>query len=55
MFEEFIGKNVHIIKTDGFVKVGKLVSADSNFIKIEYFDGNAEFIAVNSISSIKER
>ena len=55
VFEEYVNKKVRIIKTDGFVKYGRLLFSDNEtkFVKIE-FDvmSKTEFIAFSAISAI---
>lgn len=55
MFEEYVNRKVRIIKTDGFVKYGKLLSCDNEakFVKIEFDTSvKTEFISFSAISAI---
>lgn len=54
MFEEYLSKDVRVVKKDQFVKYGILVYADNSFIKLRFRDGRVETIAISEIASLIE-
>ncbi len=50
---DFLNKQVVIVKTDKFKKIGKLLSTDNNLAIIEFRNGVREAIPFSQISSIK--
>ena len=52
MFEELIGRNVVVIKIDGYKKVGLLEKVEDGFVLLRHKQGNEpEYIKVDEISS----
>ncbi len=51
-WDELINKRVQIIKIDGFKKHGILLEIDSDFVKVQFYDGRIEYIAMPAIASI---
>ena len=54
LFEELIGKKIVVFKADGFKKYGKLLEVNPLVIKLEYVDGNVEYISLGVIASISQ-
>ena len=52
--DKLVGKDVAVIKTDGFVKTGFLLEHDANFIFLRFTDGKIVSINKNSIVELKE-
>jgi hypothetical protein len=52
MISNLIGQRIKIIKRDGYVKFGKLLDEDHNFIKLLFMDGREELINKEEISSM---
>ncbi len=49
---EKLNKKVAIQKKDGFTKFGILMEFDTNFVKIQMFNGRTELIARDAIATI---
>ncbi len=49
---ELLGKNVVVVKNDGFVLVGILQGIDSNLIKLVLYDQTVKYIPLQGISRI---
>lgn len=54
VFDDLIGKDVLIIKKDGYVKYGKLLEVADDFLKLQYKDGSIAYVRIVEISSINE-
>jgi hypothetical protein len=52
-YEELIGKQVTVFKTDGFVKKGKLVKVLPTMIELEFYNGVHELIPFVQISTLR--
>lgn len=55
LFEELVDKQIFLIKKGDFVRTGKLLEVDYDFIKLEHHDGRVEYIAISEISSMREQ
>ncbi len=53
MAYELLGKEVIVIKSDGYKKVGKCVNIDEHLVTIEFRNGVVEAIPMIQISTIK--
>jgi len=51
---DLVGKNVKVIKKDGYVVIGKLLDINSSYIALEYFDGRKVIITFQEIKTIKQ-
>lgn len=51
-WEDFIGKHVKIIQTDGFAKFGTLTKVNDDFIELIFDNGKPHIIFKNSIASV---
>jgi hypothetical protein len=52
-YEDLIGKQVTVFKTDGFIKKGKLVRVLPNMLELEFYNGTHEFIPFVQISTLR--
>ena len=54
MFEELIGKNCRIQKSDGYIKFGRVLLIENGYLKFRLPNGTVEFVLLSTIISISE-
>ncbi len=54
MITDLVGKEVVVIKRDGFQKFGILKGLADHFLVLKFLDGKEEIISFEAIDSIKE-
>jgi len=52
MFDELIGSNVRVVKRDGFIKHGLLLSTGDGFLKLRFTDGTLYYIAYADVAQV---
>lgn len=54
LLESYQNKKIRLVRKDGWVKFGRVVSIDVLFLRLRFDDGREESIAISEIAQVTE-